>query len=284
MNREEFEFNENRRQEAVREQVVRDSEKKRIIVDVKCYEHEASDRKAQQVAWEKEDLRRSHPNYAIATIGDKICYLLMAFVPIIAVVVNILLIYQPAEYLVNQSVKNPFLASILVLFVPVLFVLMVLAIATLVTTIKDEEGISLRYFNRIVVWITPTLLLATNIAHYRNQGSFEIQNLLLVGALFTLALITDSILVKGARQIRVSWGFIWYSIDYYRLDVNYNRLKLQSEHAFLLAGETFDSYATILKSFNDNHPEAPIIFPPLNETSERVIRKWLARKYAATNQ
>lgn len=277
-----YEIKDELNQKRTRTRRVEGFNKDRQVINEGSHQHDYFSKEAKLKAREIKDCLESHPDYTLATFEEKIRHVLIALFPLCAYLINILLLSQSAEYLISLNVQIPFLAPILVIFVPVLFVMLILIVATTIAAMKDDDSKTIELCNRLIVWITPTLFVSTNVARYRPED-YNLANILLLLSLFLLAAITDSILLKGAKQIRTSWGYIYYFVSYHNLDTDCRRLELESERAFHLVGETFDNYIKALKEFNDEHPKAQIVFPPFNETSDRVIRKWLARKYTATN-
>jgi hypothetical protein len=282
MNREYYErlnqHDKKRRQEELRREILDDKEK----IDTHSYRYHQEVAEGEIASLALKRLIDTHHNLASATLPIKVGYVLILFLPLCTYLLNVLLIYRPTEYLVEQSLGINLIATIAKYVVPLVIVLFELGLATTIYTVIDESYRPSKFTAEIVVLIAPAMLLATNLALYGAEQRFpQPYELLLLVALLVLAYISDSVLVKGYRTINQALSFVWFTFRLHQLERAVGRCQRQSDREFELAGRAFDRYSQNLEDYNRTYPEAPIQPLSFDARVGDVIAKWLAAKKSA---
>ena len=267
-----------RQQKQLRRAILDDKEK----VDTHSYHYHQTVEQQEITHLALERLIDTHHQLASATIFIKIGYILILFLPICAYLINILLIFRPTEYLVTQSLGRSFVATIAMYIVPLVIVVFEMGIASTIYTVIDEERPSSQRTADLLVWVTPTMLLATNLALYGAENRLpKPYELLLLVALLFLAYISDAAIVKGYRTINQAYAFVWFTWHLHHLEGEAERCHDQSDRDFQQAGQAFDRYSQNLEHYNRTYPEAPLQPLSFDDRVGTVIAQWLAAKKAA---
>jgi hypothetical protein len=267
-----------RQQEQIRREILEDKEE----IDTHSYRYHREIAESETASLALERLIDTHRDLASATLPIKVGYILILFIPLCAYLINILLIYRPTEYLVEQSLGINPIANFAKYIVPLVIVLFEMGLATTIYTVIDKNYRPSKLTIEMMVLVTPTMLLATNLALYSAENrSPQLYELLLLVALLFLAYISDATIVKGYRIIERAISYVWFSFSLRELKQTSKSCHSQSDREFQLAGRAYDRYSQNLEDYNRTYPEAPI--QPLSFDSRvgDVIAKWLAAKKAA---
>ncbi len=139
MNRKSHQKQREIRQQCQKEKMKADLKLKRREIDFHSRKYHELLLKSEEASAELDYLLESHPKFATASFQQKIIYICILFVLPCAYIFNVLLIYSPAEYLIEQSLGNSLLAKPLTLLVPIVFVAFEIGLSTLVYMVKDRD-------------------------------------------------------------------------------------------------------------------------------------------------
>lgn len=273
------------RHKIAKEKLINTLKQIKLQIDLLSYQYYRAILILEEYQADLEDLIDTHPNLAIASFQQKIGYLFILLIPICAYFFNVLLIFRPAEYLIEQSLGASFISKIATLFVPVLFVAFELGLATIIYQIQDRNKLLSARLAEIVVLITPCLLLATNIAKYSVEGRMpQLYEIILLIALFILAYVTDVVIVKAIRPINQAISSIWFTTKAAFLKQKINSTDKLCQNKFVKAGQEFDNYMQTLEEYNRDFPESALKPPLFSDSSRRFIETWLARSQYAQSR
>lgn len=246
-------------------------------IDLLSFQYYLAIAKLEEYQEELADLINTQPQLAITTLQQKIGFLFVLGIPVCAYFFNVLLIFRPAEYLIEQSLGESFIGGIAALFVPIIFVAFELGLASILYQIQDRDKLLSTRLAEIVVIITPCLLLATNLAKYSVEGRMpELYEIILLIALFILAYITDVAIVKAIRAINQAIAFIWFTAKRITIKRKISSTGKLAQDKYFQAGEALDSYIHTLAEYKQSFAES-ILKPPLFSNSARkFITDWLA--------
>ena len=267
-----------RQQEQLRREILEDKEK----IDTHSYRYHQEVDESETASLALKRLIGNHSDLASATLPIKVGYILILFIPLCAYLINILLIYRPTEYLVEQSLGINPIANFAKYVVPLVIVLFEMGLATTIYTVIDKNYRPSKLTIEMMVLVTPTMLLATNLALYGAENRLpETYEVLLLVALLFLAYISDATIVKGYRTIERAISFVWFSFRLRELGQTIKACQRQSDREFKLAGRAFDRYSQNLDNYNCTYPETPIQPLSFDDRVGDVIAKWLAAKESA---
>ena len=236
----------------------------KLQIDLLSSKYYEAKQKLEQYQAELTYLIETQPHLATASFQQIVGYIFILGIPICAYFFNILLIFRPAEYLIEQSLGESIIAKIATLLVPIIFVAFELGLATIVYLVRDRHQLLSARLTEIVVLITPCLLLATNLARYSVESRMpHLYEIILLIALFILAYVTDIVIVKAICSINQAIAFFWYVFKSNFLQQQIRATDKLCSEKFLSTGESFDNYLQALNKFNQTFPESTIKPPPL---------------------
>lgn len=269
-----------RQQEQVRREILEDKEK----IDTHSYRYHREIAESETASLALERLIDTHRDLASTTLPIKVGYILILFIPLCAYLINVLLIYRPTEYLVEQNLGINPIASFAKLIVPLVLLLFEMGLATTTYTVIDKNAQPSKLDINLIVWVAPLMLLATNLVLYSAENRLpESYELMLLVALLFLAYISDATIVKKYRAIERAISYVWFSFSLRELKQTSKSCHSQSDREFQLAGRAFDRYSQNLEDYNRTYPEAPIQPLSFDDRVGDVIAKWLAAKKAANH-
>ena len=265
------------RQNKAKDKLINKLKQIKLEIDLHSFQYYELIIKLEQYQQELEELIETQPDLATASFQQKIGYFFILGIPICAYFFNVLLIFRPAEYLIEQSLGESVIGKIATLLVPIIFVAFELGLATIIYLVQDHNKLLSARLTEVVVLITPCLLLATNVAKYSVQGRMpQLYEIILLIALFILAYITDVVIVKAIRPINQAISFIWFSTKSVFLKKKIHSTDKLCSDKFLKTGQTFDSYLQTLDKYNQAFPESSIKPPLFSDISQKFIANWLS--------
>jgi hypothetical protein len=179
--------------------------------------------------------------------------------------------------LVDQNIEFVPLTVIAKAILPVAFILFYLGIATTIYLIKDPEKPVSKWLGKIVIVITPCMLLATNLAVFTaEKRTGEPHEFILLGSLLALAFICDLILFAGYRSINEAIAYIFFAAEYRRLEAIIKNSQKESRQSFLLADRSYDRYLHRLQNYNHIYPHNAMQPPSFTNLSKEVTDRWQA--------
>ena len=174
------------------------------------------------------------------------------------VLINLLLIAAPIEYIVGRSLdEDSQLAQFAIFAVPILLLIVeiVISVQLLRAIDEDEDTRPWRVAGWVFIIITPALILATAIA----QGDLASpENWPATLALIALAGVTDASIVFGGAVIDEALAYFYFQCKRGLLQVQL----LQATSLLWGFGRkvvaTFNPYMQILDRYNNRYPNQPI--------------------------
>ena len=254
--------------------------KHRQRIDARSLEYSRLLQKLENYIQKQLALIDRNPEAAGVTGLEKVRYFFVLLIPFCAYFFNVLLIYRPSEFLVQQGIGINAATPRVILSVPIAIALFELGLAILIAMIIDEDKNDfLKYLPSLIVWFTPILLLSAQVAQFQAEGRLpDLFEILLITALFLLALVTDYALVRATPIIIKAFAYIIYGYRLGRFEAKIARLERRAQKQFFQAGITFDQYELIIQQHNESSPERPFKNLPFNRTSQEVIQRWLREK------
>ncbi|MDF0555619.1 hypothetical protein [Kamptonema sp. UHCC 0994] len=221
--------------------------------------------KKQKVEWKLRHLEDRSPEFIELGPRQTILFIVVLLGLPAVVVINLLLIAAPVEYIVGRNLdEDSPLVQFAIFVVPILLLIVEIVISVQLRRAMDE-GEDTRPW-RIAGWafiiITPALILATAIA----QGDLASpENWPAMIALIALAGVTDASIVFGGEIVDEALAYFYFQCRRGLLQIQL----LQAISLLWVAARkvvtTFNPYLQILDRYNNQHQEQPIAAGPFSE-------------------
>jgi len=210
----------------------------------------------QRKEWINECLE-TNPELVSATISQKLIYACLCLIIPCAYLINVLLIYRPVEYLVVQNLgKDSWLTSLAIMTLPLVILLFEIGLSSLIFLVKEKDQEISQKLAQIMVWITPCLLLATNIAKFTAKRQLPgLHDILLIAVLMALAFITDAIIVYGISPMNMAFSYLIFTINLKIANQQNKQDKIQARKAATEAEKHLTDYFNKIDDFERTYEE-----------------------------
>lgn len=145
---------------------------------------------------------------------------------------------------------------------------------------QKSYSVVLNYLVHIIVWITPVMYAATQIAEYGNKNRFPyIHELCLIIALTALAWISDAFVVYGIRYISDAFIFFTVLLNYVgrpkRLEKKCAYWSKKARQELNIVGRNYENYKITLEKYEQYYPKDYLITIPFNHEARKTIAIYL---------
>jgi hypothetical protein len=207
-------------------------------------------------------LNSAEPAYRNLNISQKMALYFVLMGTFSVVVINLLLIKAPVEYIIKLTGASEFLQTVGTIILPILLLIFELATGAQLQVARDQDDedaertwIMLGWF---LIFFTPLMVLGTYIA-----GGLLVQpaNWILMITLMIIAGGTDAFIVNGYDLIDKARGFAAYQMGLAIAKGQVHRQAEKFNKAKNMVSRAFARLVRLYERHNERYPHNPI--PPL---------------------
>lgn len=208
--------------------------------------------------------------YAYPSLEQRVMYLMVLPHYPTVYLLNCILIREPMAYLGG---------NFLALFVPALLLLLEIGLCAILFNISEhhkDEFITNKHIltlcSRLLILVTPGLVLASFLAKLDNWSLLELSSeLIALSLLMVIAAASDVMVVLGFTTHRKGFAFLFFQLGRLQAIWQYKRLDEMARQYALLTQKSYFHYHEILSEFNADFPEVALTPHRFSATVEAVV-------------
>lgn len=218
---------------------------------------------------------QDEPQLAFAKSRDVIRHLCFGLLIVASGFISLVLIYAPAEYLIQQNIGKHPLTGVAVVVLSIVLTVSQVAVAILYHEAREKRA--WQVLSKAMAAFTAGMIVATEIARYVGLEQWPWPHDVIALILkMTIAFGFDAAIIYNGEALLSALSFLWFCVQNAYLEYRRNRLTVTLSKHVSQVREHYSLYqqkrAAYVREVGEP-VEDPL--PPFDNTTQWILKEWL---------